>query len=92
VNIPAGSSDALKGLRVTRQSPLFGTERFVEHTSPSNRRYFWSVYEDSRSDVEGTDVWATSQGYVAVTPLRVGEFDPKGFDRWTATSWALRKP
>ncbi|MBE3071671.1 MAG: 5'/3'-nucleotidase SurE, partial [Acidobacteria bacterium] len=29
---------------------------------------------------QGTDVWATSQGYVAVTPLRVGEFDRKTYE------------
>jgi 5'/3'-nucleotidase len=80
VNVPAG--DSVKGLRLTRQSPLVGTERFVEQRTPSNRRFFWSVYQDATSDVEGTDVWAISQGYVAVTPLKAGEFDQKTFDAW----------
>lgn len=82
VNIPAGSPPAIKGMMIATQSSLTGTERYVEQRTPNGRRYFWNVYEDSRADVEGTDVWATSQGYVAVTPLRVGEFGRKTFDDW----------
>lgn len=77
VNVPEGGP---KGLRMATQSPLMGSERFVEQRTPSNRRFFWSVYQDSRTDVEGTDVWAASQGYVAVVPLKIGEFDQKTFD------------
>ncbi|MBE3073225.1 MAG: 5'/3'-nucleotidase SurE, partial [Acidobacteria bacterium] len=80
VNVPAGAADALLGIRVATQSALGGTEQFEEQKSPRGRRYFWNIYREPDSDVQGTDVWATSQGYVAVTPLRVGEFDRKTYE------------
>jgi 5'-nucleotidase len=74
VNVPAG---AVKGLKVTTQSLLGGTETFVEQKTPEGRRFFWNVYEDPKVDVETTDVGATAKGFVTVTPLKVGEAEPK---------------
>lgn len=85
VNIPAGAVADLKGIRVARQSPLAGIERYVEHTAPTGRRYFWTVYQDPTGGEEGTDVWENERGYVAVTPLKVGEFESGAFEavgRW----------
>jgi len=82
VNVPAGAPGDLKGLRLTTQSAQSGTERYVEQKTPAGRRLFWNVYRDPRDDREGTDLWAIAQGYVAVTPLRVGEFDQKTFEAW----------
>jgi len=79
VNVPAGQPG---GLMVTRQSALAGHERFEERQSPGGRRYFWNIWQGPSDDVDGTDVWATDHHYVAVTPLRVGEFDPATFARW----------
>ncbi|HSL21207.1 MAG TPA: 5'/3'-nucleotidase SurE [Vicinamibacterales bacterium] len=87
VNIPSGPAEALKGLRVARQSMLSGKERFEEQKSPGGRRYFWSIWEEPSGDAEGTDVWITEQGYVAVVPLRVGEFDQAAFDTLKATQF-----
>lgn len=82
VNVPAGSLEAIKGFRLTTQSAQIGVEGYVEHQSPRGRRYFWTTYKDPAGDVEGSDVWAVEQGYVAVTPLRIGEFDRRTFDAW----------
>ncbi len=82
VNIPAGALEAIKGLRLTTQSAQIGVEGYVEHQSPRGRRYYWTTYKDPAGDVEGSDVWMVEHGYVAVTPLRVGEFDRKTFDAW----------
>jgi 5'-nucleotidase len=79
VNVPPGPP---KGMRFTTQSALSGSERYEERKNPRGRRYFWNSYEDPTIDVEGTDVWATSQGFVAVTPLKVGEFDERAFEEW----------
>jgi 5'-nucleotidase len=84
VNVPAGAADALKGWRLATQSPQFGLEGYVEHRSPRGRRYFWTTYEDPSGDAEGTDVWAVGHGFVAVTPLRAGEFDPRTAEVWKA--------
>ena len=84
VNIPPGSLETLsaRGLRVTRQSGQSGAERFEEQRSPRGRRYFWSIWQEPTGGPAGTDVRAVEQGYVAVTPMRVGEFDAATFDRW----------
>jgi 5'-nucleotidase len=82
VNVPPGPATAIKGIQVTTQSLLTGTERFEEQRSPRGRRYFWSVWNEPTGDKDGTDVWATEHGYAAVTPLRIGEFDRKTYDAW----------
>src|SRR6185295_6818239 len=69
INVPPGTSTAIKGVRVTRQSAQTGEERFEEQRSPTGRRMFWSIWKEPTGDAEGTDVWATEHGYVAVTPL-----------------------
>ena len=82
VNVPPGPATSIKGIQLTRQSQLTGVERFEEQKAPNGRRYFWSVWNEPTGDPEGTDVWAVEHGYAAVTPLRVGEFDPKTYEAW----------
>lgn len=80
VNVPAGPTDALKGLRLVRQSRRAGSERFDERRTPWGRRYFWSIFQQPTGAESGTDVQAALDGYVAVTPLIASEFDNKVFD------------
>jgi 5'-nucleotidase len=82
VNVPPGTTNAFKGIQVTRQSRMTGTERMEPQKSPTGRQFFWSVWSEPTGDAEGTDVHAVDHGYVAVTPLRVGEFDQTTFDAW----------
>jgi 5'-nucleotidase len=82
VNIPPGTSAAIKGIQLTRQSQLTGVERYEEQKTPSGRRFFWSIWNEPTGDVEGTDVWAIEHGYAAVTPLSATEFDAKTYDAW----------
>jgi 5'/3'-nucleotidase len=82
VNVPPGTANAIRGIQLTRQSRLTGVERFEEQKSPLGRRFFWSVWSEPTGDVEGTDVWAVEHGHAAVTPLRVGEFDPDTYEKW----------
>ena len=87
VNVPAGSLDEIKGIRVTTQSAQSGVDRFEEQRAPSGRRYFWNIWQEPKSDTEGTDVWTVAQGYAAVTPLRVGELDRGALEQWKAVRW-----
>ena len=82
VNIPPGTSAAIKGIQLTRQSQLTGVERFEEQKTPWGRRFFWSIWNEPIGDVEGTDVWAIEHGYAAVTPLGATEFDARTYDAW----------
>lgn len=78
VSIPAMPQDGYKGYRVTTQAmQQGGAESFAEVKHPgSGRTIYWNVYKEGGTAPEGTDIWAVSNGYVAVTPLKVGETDP----------------
>ncbi len=76
VNIPDVGDT--KGYQVTTQAMSGGgEERFAEATHPDGRTYYWNVYTEGGDAPQGTDVWAVARGYVAVTPMRAGEFDPR---------------
>lgn len=81
VNVPAG---APKGVRVTSQAMRpGGDERFAEAQHPDGRTIYWNVYEEGGSGPHGTDVWAVGEGFVSVTPMKVGELEPRLQDQIT---------
>ena len=79
VNIPPMPSGGYKGYQVTSQAVVrAGVERFVEGKRPgTNQTVYWSVYTEGAAAPQGTDIWAVNNGYVSVTPMRVGEYDEK---------------
>ena len=79
VNIPPIPTGGYKGYQVTSQAAVRGgVERFVEGKRPgTNQTMYWSVYTEGAAAPQGTDIWAVNNGYVSVTPMRVGEFDEK---------------
>jgi len=82
VNIPEMPEGGYKGYIITTQSrKKEGEERFAEMQNPaSGRTLYWSVYKEGGNDVPGTDMWAVSNGYVSVTPMKLGEFDSSQVD------------
>jgi 5'-nucleotidase len=86
VNIPGVPQGGYKGYMVTTQARgKSGDESFAEMTHPSGRTIYWNVFkEGAGSAAQGTDAWAVSQGYVSVTPMRLGEDDPTQMDTWRA--------
>jgi 5'-nucleotidase len=52
-----------------------GDERFVEMKDPSGRSMYWNVFTAGGTAPEGTDMWAVTQGFVSVTPMKLGESD-----------------
>jgi 5'-nucleotidase len=79
VNIPPMPTGGYKGYQVTSQAEVRGgVERFVEGKRPgTNQTMYWSVYTEGAAAPQGTDIWAVNNGYVSVTPMRVGEYDEK---------------
>jgi 5'-nucleotidase len=79
VNIPPMPTGGYKGYQVTSQAAVrAGVERFVESKRPgTNQTVYWSVYTEGATAPQGTDIWAVNNGYVSVTPMRVGEYDEK---------------
>lgn len=83
VNVPEGTMATYKGFRVTRQGGGLGVvETFEERLSPrTGKPYYWNrMLEAGATDADDTDTVAVKQGYVTVTPYRVGEFDPAAFE------------
>jgi 5'-nucleotidase len=77
VNIPPVPAGGYKGYMVTTQAMLRGGQgSFTEMKHPSGRTIYWNVYTEGATAPMGTDVWAVANGYVSVTPMRVGETDP----------------
>jgi 5'-nucleotidase len=78
INVPAPPA---KGLRLSRQSYLAGTERFDARKNPYGRPYLWSFFEQPTAAAKpGTDIAAVMDGYVAVTPLRAYESDDSALE------------
>ena len=79
VNIPPMPTGGYKGYQITSQAAVrAGVERFVEGKRPgTNETVYWSVYTEGAAAPQGTDIWAVNNGYVSVTPMRVGEYDGK---------------
>lgn len=77
VNVPRVPPGGYRGYMVTTQARLRGGEEsFVEMKHPSGRTIYWNVYKEGGDAPQGTDMWAVANGYVSVTPMRLGETDP----------------
>lgn len=70
VNFPAVAPEAVRGIRVVRQG-FHDVDRasVTEGTDPRGYRYFWFALGHTDSAPPGTDLEATAQGYISVTPL-----------------------
>jgi 5'-nucleotidase len=76
VNIPVVPADGYRGYMITVQAMQNGgKEHFVETKHPSGRSIYWNQYEEGGTGPQGTDMWAVSNGYVSVTPMKIGETD-----------------
>jgi len=71
VNIPIGTPEDIKGLKICRQAYAKYEEDFLERTDPHGRKYYWLTGEFVNFD-EGTDtdVWALANKYVSVVPVQ----------------------
>ena len=77
VNIPPVPAGGYKGYQVTTQAMMRGgQESFAEMKHPSGRTLYWSVCKEGVTAPQGTDAWAVENGFVSVTPMRLGETDP----------------
>lgn len=76
INVPPLPAGGYKGYRITTPAPMRGgVETFAETTHPAGRTLYWSVYKEGATASEGTDAWAVEHGYVAITPMHLGEQD-----------------
>jgi len=70
VNFPALPASDIKGMKVARQGfHDVNRTRIVRNTDPRGYEYFWFALDHSDSVPEGSDLAATADGYIAITPL-----------------------
>ena len=72
VNMPNMPYEAIAGIRATRLGRRQRAEPVIPEMSPRGFPIYWLGAAGKPADAaEGTDFWATSHGYVSVTPLQV---------------------
>jgi 5'-nucleotidase len=71
VNIPKLPLDAIKGIKITRQTLGYWYEDLEERTDPFGGKYYWldGHLENLEKEAADTCEWALRNGYVAVTPV-----------------------
>ena len=71
VNIPAGSMEQIKGIKVCKQAYAKYEEKFTERIDPHKKKYYWLTGEFKNFDkAKDTDVWALEHNYVSVVPVQ----------------------
>jgi len=77
VNVPPKPPGGYKGYMITTQAlQRGGDESFAEMKHPSGQTIYWNLFKEGGPAPEGTDMWAVANGWVSVTPMRLGETDP----------------
>lgn len=88
VNIPAISSEKIKGTRICRQSKAKWVEEFDERKDPHSKDYFWLTGRFEKLDNEpDTDQWALDNNYVSVVPMHYDFTAHRAID--TLKKWQL---
>lgn len=71
VNIPIGTVEEIKGMKVCRQANAKWEESFDERRDPSGKSYFWLTGVFSNYDQgQDTDVWALENNFVSIVPVQ----------------------
>jgi len=69
VNIPNLPPIEIRGIKAASQGQRKLGGNIVEGKDPRGRPYYWiGPNRDEDATLKGTDIWAVSEGYIAVTP------------------------
>lgn len=73
VNIPALPLEQIKGFRIVRQGLRQYNDELITRLDPYGHPYYWFGGSAPTGDMteEGTDLWATYNGYVSITPVHL---------------------
>ena len=89
VNIPGGTMETIKGIKICKQAYAKYEEEFDERKDPHGRRYYWLTGEFLNFDKgKDTDVWALEHNYVSVVPV---QFDLTNYElkKKLETNWTF---
>jgi 5'-nucleotidase len=72
VNIPNLPYDQIKGIAATRLGKRHESEGVIKSRDPQGREIFWIGPSGAAKDAgEGTDFYATAEGWASITPLQI---------------------
>ena len=73
LNVNAPKTDALKGLRICRQTDASWGSEWCRGQHPKGGEYFWLTgkFTNNEPDAEEADRWALEHDYVAITPIQI---------------------
>ena len=78
VNIPAGDPEDVKGIRTCRLGSRTYTDVVIRKEDPRGRAYYWIAgHQQSATDIPGTDLVLSAEGWTTVTPLLVDITDTR---------------
>ena len=81
VNIPAISSEEIRGIKICRQANAIWEETFDKRHDPYGREYFWMVGNFVNYDKgKNNDEWAIKNNYVSIVPCKFDLSSKKGID------------
>ncbi|MCL2561465.1 MAG: 5'/3'-nucleotidase SurE [Rikenellaceae bacterium] len=73
INIPVGTPEQIRGVRVVRQNEGYWKETFVRRQDPRGNDYYWLTgdFYNAEPGATDTDEWALDNMYVSVVPIQV---------------------
>lgn len=81
VNVPKGTQDQIKGIRVCKQAHAFWEDRFDKREDQFGRPYYWLTGEfECVSDDKESDIHAISEGYASIVPTQFDLTSYKAMD------------
>lgn len=77
VNIPIGTLEEIKGIRICRQNMGYWKETFVCRQDPRGKDYFWLTgnFHNMEPESTDTDEWALANNYVSIVPIQADMTD-----------------
>lgn len=90
VNIPNLSYDDIAHVKLCRLGRRHAAEAVITQLSPRGETMYWiGAAGPAKDEAEGTDFHATSQGHIAMTPLKVDLTDHDNLGYWAQTAAKL---
>ncbi len=81
INIPNLPIGKIKGIRITKMSDSYWTDKYEKRKDPFGRSYFWFAGEfNSKKDGLETDDSALDNGYISITPIHFNFTNSKFID------------
>lgn len=90
INIPCLPLQSIKPMKVCRLGRRHSAEKVITQVSPRGDTMYWIGGAGAAKDeAEGTDFFATAQGHMSMTPLKVDLTDHAYLSYWAQTAGRL---